>query len=468
MSRLLIRGGQVVTDDSDEIRDVLIEDGKISEVAESIDVDADRLIDARAKYVLPGGVDPHTHMEMPFGATTTCDDFGSGTRAAAFGGTTTIVDFCIQQHGQPFDEALACWHTKLERCPPLIDVGFHLAVTDLDGGGGEDALAATMERGVSSLKLFMAYRDTLMVDDDAMFRTMEVAARTGALVMVHAENGSVIDILVREALAAGHTDPRWHGRTRPPETEAEATNRAIQLAHLAGCSLYVVHVSCVQALAEVIRARAAGRRVTAETCTQYLFVDEDWLARPDFDGAKYVFTPPPRTRADQEALWSALADGTLSVLSSDHCPFRWRDQKAIGRHDFSQIPNGAPTIEHRLHLLHHHGVRAGRFGLTRMVELFATGPARVFGLYPRKGTIAPGSDADIVIFDPDRESTISAASHHSRVDYNVFEGMTVTGAPELVISRGEVLVEDGEVVGAPRGEFIARPVAAPVHSGSLG
>jgi dihydropyrimidinase len=456
VSRLLIRGGRVITADENRVADVLVERDVISEVAASIDVEADRVIDARGRYVLPGGVDPHTHMSMPFGATATCDDFTSGTVAAAFGGTTTIVDFCIQQRGQRFEDAIAEWHAKLASNPPVVDVGFHIAVTDLAGGGGPEALAQLPGRGISSFKLFMAYRDALMVDDETLFRTMEVAAQTGALVMVHAENGHVIDVLIKEALAAGHTDPRWHARTRPPETEAEATSRAIHLAHLAGCRLYVVHVSCIPALDGVRRAQDAGWDVHAETCTQYLFVDEADLDASDFEGAKFVFTPPPRRAEDRSALWAALADGTLSVVSSDHCPFRWRDQKALGRDDFSKIPNGAPTIEHRLHMLHEHGVRRGRMTLNRMVELLATGPAQAFGLYPKKGTIAPGSDADLVVFDPNRELTIRASGHHSAVDYNVFEGERVTGAPEVVIARGQVIVEQGQLVGSARGQFVER------------
>ena len=458
MSTVLIKGGRVITNEVDEELDVMIDGDVVTQLAAGITAPADRVIDARGRYVLPGGVDPHTHMEMPFGGTTTCDDFASGTIAAAFGGTTTIVDFCIQPRGRRFADALATWHEKLRRTPPLVDVGFHLAVTDLAGGGGPAALAAVTTQGIASFKLFMAYPEALMVDDETLFRTMDVAADHGALVMVHAENGAVIDVLIREALAAGHTEPIWHARTRPPETEAEATNRAIQLARLAGCQLYVVHVSCVPALEAVARAKAARWEVAAETCTQYLFNDESDLDRPNFEGAKYVYTPPPRQRDDREALWRALADGTLSVLSSDHCAFRWRDQKSIGRGDFSKIPNGGPTIEHRLHLLHHHGVRSGRLHLPRMVELFSTEPARRFSLYPRKGTIAPGSDADIVVFDPERELTISADTHHSRVDYNVFEGMTVIGAPELVLARGQVVIEGDRLVGRPRGEFIARPV----------
>jgi dihydropyrimidinase len=459
----LVKGGRVVTADDDRLADVLVEGDVVVEVTHEIDAAADRVIDATGMYVLPGGVDPHTHMEMPFGGTTTCDDFTSGTVAAAFGGTTTIVDFCIQQRGQSFADALATWHEKLTRCPPLVDVGFHLAVTDLEGGGGADALRELPSHGVSSIKLFMAYKDALMVDDRTLFRTMQVAAQTGALVMVHAENGDVIDVLIGEALAAGNTDPVWHGRTRPVETEAEATQRAIHLARVAGCRLYVVHVSCAPALEAVARARAAGWDVRGETCTHYLFVDDTALAKPDFEGAKYVYTPPPRRPEDQEALWEGLADATLSVVSSDHCAFRWADQKAIGRDDFSKIPNGAPTIEHRLHMLHHHGVRGGRFGMSRLVELFSTEPARLFGLHPRKGTIAVGSDADLVVFDPERELTIAAAGHHSRVDYNVFEGSTVRGAPVLVMARGQVVVEGDQLVGSPRGEFLSRAGSHAAH-----
>jgi dihydropyrimidinase len=460
---LLVTGGRVVTATDDTVADVFVEDGVITRIGRDLAEDAERVIDATGMYVLPGGVDPHTHMEMPFGATTTCDDFTSGTAAAAHGGTTTIVDFCIQEHGQPFADAVDAWREKARRCPPVGDYGFHLAVTDLDGGGGPDALAAIpAETGITSFKLFMAYKDTLMVDDRAMFRVMEVASDTGALVLVHAENGDVIEVLIGEALAAGNTQPIWHARTRPPETEAEATHRAIELAQIAGCALYVVHVSCDASLREVARARRPGRRLWAETCTQYLFVDESWLDTRDFAGAKYVFTPPPRRRRDRDALWDALADGTLSAVTSDHCAFRWSDQKALGRDNFSEIPNGAPTIEHRLHMLHHHGVRAGRLTMNQLVELFSTGPARLFGLYPRKGTIAVGSDADLVIFDPDREMTITAADHHSRVDYNVFEGSTVVGAPKVVLVRGHVVIHDDELVAEPGvGEFVAR---APVGS----
>jgi len=455
---VLIRDGRVITAADDYVADVFIEDETVSMIGHALAVDADHVIDASGKYVLPGAIDPHTHMEMPFGGTVSCDDFTSGTTSAAFGGTTAIVDFCIQQPGQSIPDALAMWHEKIERCPPVIDVGFHLAVTDLrEAGRPEDLARLPEEEGVTSFKLFMAYKGAIMVDDETLFRTMQVAAGCGALVMVHAENGDAIDVLVKQALAEGKTEPPWHAATRPPITEAEATNRAIKLAHLAGCPLYVVHVSCQEALEPVASARAAGWDVWAETCTQYLFIDEHHLAEPDFAGAKYVFTPPPRPPENQEHLWRALAGGVLSAVTSDHCPFNWATQKTLGRHDFSQIPNGGPGVENRLHMLHHFGVREGRLTMNQLVELCCTNPARLFGLYPRKGTLAVGSDADIVIFDPDKPLTISAASHHSNVDYNLYEGTEVIGAPEVVLVRGQVVVEGDELVASPgTGRFLRR------------
>jgi dihydropyrimidinase len=303
----------------------------------------------------------------------------------------------------------------------------------------------------------MAYKGALMVDDETLFRTMEVAAQTGALVMVHAENGDAIAVLVEQALAAGHTEPHWHALTRPPETEGEATNRAIQLARVAGCPLYVVHVSCKEAVEPIALAREKGWDVWGETCTQYFFVDYSYLERPNFEGAKYVYTPPPRPKENQDVLWNAVRTDTLSVVSTDHCAFLWDGQKTRGKDDFSKIPNGGPGLENRLHMIHEFGVRAGRISLNRMVELLCTNPAKLFGLYPRKGTIAVGSDADIVVFDPAREHTITAASQHSKTDYNLFEGTKVTGTPEVVLLRGQVLVEGDELVAEPGvGRFVAR------------
>ncbi|GIU93630.1 MAG: D-hydantoinase [Gaiellaceae bacterium] len=452
----LIKGGRVITAADDYVGDVLIEGERIALLGESLDVDADRVIDATGKYVLPGCVDPHTHLDMPFGGTVTIDDVTSGQTSAAFGGTTCHVDFVIQPQGATFAEALEIWRAKAEG-KQVIDMGYHMAVTDLREGGTLEELARLPEQGVTSYKLFMAYKGALMVDDETLFRTMEVAAETGALVMVHAENGDAIDVLVKQALAAGNTAPHYHALTRPPETEGEATNRAIQLARIAGAPLYVVHVSCREAVEPIARAREAGWDVWAETCTQYFFIDYSHLERPNFEGAKYVYTPPPRPRENQDVLWHAVRSDILSVVSTDHCAFLWDGQKTLGRDDFSKIPNGAPGLENRLHMIHEFGVRAGRISLNRMVELLATNPAKLFGLYPRKGTIAPGSDADIVVFDPEKRHLISAETHHSKSDYNLFEGTEVTGTPEIVLLRGTVLVENGELQVEPGfGRFVER------------
>lgn len=453
----LIKNGRVITATEDYVADIFVKDETISLIGSSLDVQADKVIDAGGKYVMPGAVDPHTHMEMPFGGTYSCDDFTSGTISAAFGGTTSHVDFCLQQHGQSLPDAIATWQEKIERTKPVIDVGFHMAITDLDEGGTLEDLAKLPDEGVTSYKLFMAYKGAMMVNDETLFKTMRVAADTGALVMVHAENGDAINVLIKEALDEGKTEPKWHCTTRPPLTEAEATNRAIQLAVVAGAPLYVVHVSCEEALAPVSRARMADQRIWGETCTQYLFIDETALDQPDFEGAKYVFTPPPRPKKDQEHLWHALSTGLLSVVSSDHCPFNWDGQKTLGRDDFSKIPNGGPGIENRLHMLHHFGVREGKISLNRFVELVSTSPAKFFGMYPRKGTISVGSDADIVIFDPEKRLTLSAETHHSNVDYNLFEGTEVTGAPDTVLVRGNVVVENDKLVAEPgTGQFIKR------------
>jgi dihydropyrimidinase len=469
---VLIKGGRVITAADDYVADVFVEDERVSLIGSSLDVPADRTIDATGKYVLPGCVDPHTHLDMPFGGTVTIDDVESGQTAAAFGGTTCHVDFVIQPQGWTFAAALEEWRGKAEG-KQMIDMGYHMAVTDLKEGGTLDELAGLPEQGVTSYKLFMAYKGALMVDDETLFRTMQVAAETGALVMVHAENGDAIDVLVKEALAAGHTEPHYHALTRPPETEGEATNRAIQLARVAGSPLYVVHVSCREAVEPIAIAREKGWNVHGETCTQYFFVDYTFLERPDFEGAKYVYTPPPRAKENQDVLWNAVRTDTLSVISTDHCAFLWDGQKTMGRDDFSKIPNGGPGLENRLHMIHEFGVRAGRISLHRMVELLCTNPAKLFGLYPRKGTIAVGSDADIVVFDPEKRHRISASTQHSKTDYNLFEGTEVTGSPEVVLLRGQVLVEGDSLVAEPGvGRYVSRarfgeelkPAAAAAHA----
>src|SRR5436190_15536159 len=453
---VLIKRGRVVTAADDYVADIYVEDETVTLIGESLDQPADKTIDATGKYVLPGCVDPHTHLDMPFGGTTTIDDVESGQTAAAFGGTTTHVDFIIQPPGSTFAEAIAEWRAKANG-KQVIDMGYHMAVTDLKEGGTLEDLAALPDEGITSYKLFMAYKGALMVDDETLFKTMEVAAETGALVMVHAENGDAIDVLVKKALGEGHTEPKYHALTRPPETEGEATNRAIQLARVAGAPLYVVHVSCKESVEPIQVAREKGWDVWGETCTQYFFVDYTFLERPNFEGAKFVYTPPPRDKANQDILWNAVRTDTLSVISTDHCAFRWDTQKTLGRDDFSKIPNGGPGLENRLQMIHQCGVREGRITLNRMVELLATNPAKLFGLYPRKGTNAGGSDADLVVFDPEQRVTITAANQHSKVDYNLDEGTEVTGSPEVVLLRGNVLVDGDDLVAQPGiGQFIAR------------
>ncbi|MDE3024341.1 MAG: dihydropyrimidinase [Acidobacteriota bacterium] len=452
----LIRGGLVVTAADSTVADVLVDDERISLIGENLDVQADRVIDAAGKYVLPGCVDPHTHLDMPFGGTVTIDDVESGQTSAAFGGTTCHVDFVIQGKGQTFAQALDDWRAKAHG-RQVIDMGYHMAVTDLEDGGTLEELAGLPGQGITSYKLFMAYKGALMVDDETLYRTMEVAAKTGALVMVHAENGDVIDVLVREALAAGHTEPLHHALTRPPEAEGEATNRAIQLAHLAGAPLYVVHVTCKQAVDPIAAAREKGWDVWGETCTQYFFNSLDDIAKPNFEGAKYVYSPPVRDKSNWDVLWNAVRTDALSAISTDHCAFLFDGQKTLGKDDFSKIPNGGPGLENRLQMIHEFGVRAGRISLNRMVELLATNPAKLFGLYPRKGTVAVGSDADLVVFDPEKKVTISAKTHHSKSDYNLFEGTAVTGSPEIVMLRGHILVENDDLVASPGvGRFVAR------------
>jgi dihydropyrimidinase len=454
---VLIKGGRVITAADDYVADIFIEGERITLIGESLDLAADRVIDAAGKYVLPGAVDPHTHLEMPWRGETTIDDFESGHTAAAFGGTTTHVDFCIQGKGQTFQSALEAWHAKREG-KALIDNGFHIAVTDLREGGTLEELARLPEEhGVTSYKLFMAYKDSLMVDDETLFKTMQVAAATGALVMVHAENGDAIEVLMNEAIAAGNVTPKYHALTRPPELEGEATNRAIQLARVAGSPLYVVHVSCQESAEPIALARDKGWDVWGETCTQYLFIDQSFLDRPDFEGAKYVYTPPPRPKENQEILWNAVRTNVLQAISTDHCAYLFKGQKDAGLDDFRQIPNGGPGLENRLQMIHHFGVRAGRISLNRMVELLCTSPAKLFGLYPRKGTIAPGADADLVLWDPGKRVTITNALMQHVIDYTPYEGMEVTGWPVATVKGGRVAMRDGKVQAEPgTGRFLPR------------
>jgi dihydropyrimidinase len=405
---------------------------------------------------LPGGIDAHTHLDMPFGGTTSADDFETGTRAAAIGGTTTIVDFAIQPKGTKMRAALDTWWKKAEG-KACIDYGLHMIVTDLGTSGLED-MDDMVREGVASFKLFMAYPNVLMVDDATIFKALQQTAKNGALICMHAENGSVIDVIVQQALADGKTAPIHHALTRPTVAEAEAVQRAIAMAEIAGAPVYIVHLSSEDALNQVREARDRGLPAFAETCPQYLLLSlEETMNHNSFEDAKWVFTPPLREKKNQPKLWDGLKDDHLQVVSTDHCPFCFADQKILGVNDFTKIPNGGPGIENRMQLIHHHGVNEGKISLNRFVEITSTAPARIFGMYPKKGTIAPGSDADLVLWDPKAEHTISAKTHNMRVDYSMFEGFKVRGNAKRVYSRGERIVENGKYLGkAGRGSYLCR------------
>ena len=459
--KTLIRGGTVVTASDLYRGDVLIEGDKIVAIATNVDLTPfgdqtpDRVIDAAGKYVLPGGIDVHTHLDMPFGGTTSADDFESGTIAAAHGGTTSVVDFAIQYRGQTLRHALDAWRAKADG-KAAIDYGFHMIVTDLNDAV-EREMDALVAEGVTSFKLFMAYPGVFMLDDASIFRALLRTRENGGTICMHAENGGVIDVLVQRALAEGKTEPKYHALTRPARAEAEATHRAIALAEMAGVPIYIVHLSAPEALEMVTAARDRGLPAYAETCPQYLFLSYDNYEEPDFAGAKYVMSPPLRPKEGQDRLWRGLAGNDLQAISTDHCPFCMKEQKELGRGDFSKIPNGAPGIETRMSLVFDGGVRTGKISLNRFVELTSTSPARIFGLFPRKGTVAPGSDADLVVFDPNRKQKLSAKTLHMKVDYNPYEGREVTGVSETVLSRGKVVVENGKFVGrAGAGSFLKR------------
>jgi dihydropyrimidinase len=461
---LLISGGEVVSATGHSLADVLIDGETIVGLyapgtAALQGIEADAVLDATGKYVIPGGVDVHTHMQMPFGGTEASDTFATGTTAAAWGGTTTILDFAIQRTGEVVQDGLAAWHEKAAgNC--AIDYGFHMIL----GGVDEDALKAmdslVSSEGVTSFKLFMGYPGVFYSDDGQILRAMQRARDNGAMIMMHAENGIAIDVLIAQAVARGDVAPVFHGLTRPPALEAEATSRAIALADVASdCPLYIVHLSAYQALAAVSSARAAGRNVFAETCPQYLYLTlEDQLGAPGFEGAKWVCSTPLRSKHEPHArdLWSGLRRDDLAVVSTDHCPFCFKDQKELGRDNFSLIPNGIGSVEHRMDLIYQ-GVVDGHLSLERWVETCSTTPARMFGLYPRKGVIAPGSDADIVVYDPAGRTTISVETHHMNMDYSAYEGFQVAGHVDTVISRGSIVVNDNAFSGnLGHGQYLQR------------
>ncbi len=464
MTRKIIRNGHIVTAVDDYFADILIVDGQIDSIGRNLVDGADTsVIDAKGLLVLPGGVDCHTHMDNTFGDSTTCDSFESGTRSAAFGGTTTIVDFAFQRQGVGVLEAIERARTK-GAAGACIDYGFHVIVTGVDAQVLADMQHAIRHEGISSFKMFMAYPGSVMVDDAAIFQAMRMVGQHGGMIALHAENGTIIDLLIKEALTQGHTAPKYHALTRPAIMEGEATHRGIRLAELAQAPVYFVHLSAKEALKHVVEARDLGVPVFAETCPHYLFFDDSVYDNDDFDLARYVMSPPLRSKDSQNALWTALRTDDLQLVSTDHCPFCMKEghlgrvnQKPLGRNDFSKIPNGVPGVETRMATLYDGGVRGGRISLNRFVELTSTAPAKLFGLFPQKGTIAVGSDADIVLFDPGEQHVITAKNQHSNCDFTLFEGKRVTGKVRQVMLRGELIVDSDQWLGeAGGGRFVSR------------
>ncbi len=452
---LKIVNGTIVTADKTLHAEIGIDKGKIIKLASKIKESAKEILDAKGLYILPGGIDIHTHLDMPFGGTVSSDDFRTGTMAAAFGGTTTIVDFAIQGKGMTLKDSLDTWMKKAEG-KAVIDYGFHIAITDLNEAV-MDEIPQMVGLGVPSFKCFLAYKGSLMIDDGALYRILLKAKAARALVMIHGENGDIVDVLIKDFLAQGKTEPKYHALSRPPEAEGEATGRAIAIAQMAKAPIYIVHLSCKEALDKVKADLQARFPAFAETCPQYLLLSYQNYLEPHFEGAKYVMSPPLRDKSNWKVLWKGLAEGNLQVVSTDHCPFNFKGQKEMGKDNFAAIPNGAPGIEHRLSLLYSEGVMKKRLTLHQFVELVSTSPAKLFGLYPEKGTIKVGSDADLVLFDPKASFKISSKTHHQNVDYTPYEGFKGKGLAKIVIANGQVIVRNGEFLGTPgSGRFLKR------------
>src|SRR5687768_16383734 len=452
---ILIKNGRIITAADDYGADIFIDGETISAIGRNLPMQADQTIDAKGKLVIPGGIDPHVHMELPFGGTVSSDDFKSGTIAAAFGGTTTIIDFAIQSRGMTMTQAHEAWLAKSEgKC--AIDYGWHLAITKF-----ENADQAEMKRlydaGVTTFKIFLAYPNVLMIDQPTVYRVMKAAGELGGLTLVHAENGEAIEERIRILVAEGKNEPKYHAVSRPPVMQADGVARAVKVAEFAHAPVFIVHVSCESAMNEIVRSRDAGNRAYGETCTQYLFLDERFYDQPNFEGAKYVFTPPLVPKENIEPLWRGLKNGYLQEVSTDHCPFYFKGQKELGRESFAKIPNGGPGVEDRLVMCYQGAVIERGFSLNKWVDITSTASAKMFGMFPKKGTIAVGSDADIVIFDPEKTQVRSAKTHHMNCDYNLFEGMRVKGLVETVLSRGKVIIQNNEYKGRPgEGKFLKR------------
>ena len=464
MGTTLVKNGTVVTASDRYQADIYVDKGVVTLIGQGLNLPADTVIDASGMLVMPGGIDVHTHLDMPFGGTTSADDFETGTIAAAHGGTTTLVDFAIQNFGEGLYPAFEGWMKRAEG-KATIDYAFHMIVRELTDQVSGEMDKMVKHEGLTSFKLFMAYPGVFMVDDATIFKALLKTRDNGGLICMHAENGGVIDTLVKEALRKGHTAPKYHALTRPTRAEGEATGRAIALAEMAGVPIYIVHLSCSDALEKVKQARDMGLPAYAETCPQYLFLSYEDYERPGFEGAGYVMSPPLREKWNQDALWKGLAKNDLQVVSTDHCPFCMNEppQKQMGKDDFSKIPNGAPGIETRLMLVWDGGVRTGKIDMHRFVEIVSTNPAKMFGLWPRKGTIAVGSDGDLILFDPEKDTTLSAKGLHMKVDYNPYEGRKVKGGPAMVLSRGEVIVDHGQFKGVKgRGQFVKRQPGRPL------
>ncbi len=452
--KTLIKNGRIVTAVDDYRADILIEDEQVSVIGKTLEMEADKVIDASGKLVIPGGIDPHTHMELPFGGTESSDDFFTGTRAAAFGGTTTIIDFAVQNKGESMLLGADKWHAKAEG-KAVIDYGFHLITTDFEDKNKSE-MFKLMDEGITSFKLFMAYPGVFLSDDATIFRAMSAAGERGGLVCMHAENGIVINEIIKKFKEQGRLAPKYHALTRPTIAEAEGVHRAIALAEMAETPVYIVHLSCTDALNQVRQARDRGIPAFAETCPQYLFLSIDDYG-DGWDGAKYVMTPPLRERHNHAELWKGLKMDDLQIIATDHCPFCMKDQKELGRDDFSKIPNGAPGVEYRMELIYNGGVVENRISLNRFVELTSTAAAKMFGMFPKKCTIAVGSDADIVIFDTEKEHTLTLEAQNMNVDYCAYEGKRIKGKVETVLSRGRVVIENGEcLVDKGSGQFIKR------------